>query len=336
VTMSTMLDPAGRSSAARRTIAMIAVTTVLVTGCSTGQGDPKVAATVGTTSVSTVEQVQQRLNDLLAHNPQAQDVAKQHKLDQVTRGIVSQDVLHVLAAEAAKRQNIAVDESLLPQLTPVFTGAQATGGDPFQALVDSSFNATDLTRDRLIMAELGRRAVGKTIVTIDGAILSDGAKARELAKQIAANPGQSSQLVQNAPSQLQEPFVDQPFGAAPADAQGGADAVSTVVGQNALAFMGAPEKSVVLWRLTGQQGGYAVIYVKKRSSAPPSAQLDLSQVQPAQLVAVGEVQLMASAWQQGVTPNQRYGAWDPVALKVIPTEEAAVGSMVFTPNTKQP
>jgi hypothetical protein len=112
--------------------------------------------------------------------------------------------------------------------------------------------------------------------------------------------------------------------------------VTTVVGQNALAFMGAPEKSVVLWRLTGQQGGYAVIYVKKRASAPPSAQLDLSQIPPAQLVAVGEVQLIASAWQQGVKPNQRYGAWDPVALKVVPTEEAAVGSMVFVPTAKQP
>jgi hypothetical protein len=314
---------------------MIAVTTVFVAGCSTGQGDPKVAAAVGTTNVSTVEQVQQRLNDLLARNPQAQEVAKQHKLDQVSRGIVTQDVLHVLATEAAKRENITVDESILPQLVPVLTGEAAANGDPFQTLVDAAFPAIDLARDRLIMGELGRRAIGKNIVTVDGAVFTDGNKARQLAKQIAAQPDKSGELVRSAQGQAQDPLLDQQFGVLPDDvpAESVAQAVTQLVQQyGGFPFMAAPEKSVVQWRLAGEQGGYAVAYVKKHVSAPQSAQVDLSQIQPALLIAAGKMQLVSSAWQQGVKVNQRYGAWDPALLRVIPAEEVSVGSTLQIAN----
>jgi hypothetical protein len=326
------------TTAMRRTIVMIAATTLLVAGCSTGQGDPKVAVVVGGSNVSTVDQVQKRLNDLLASNPLAQEQAKQHKLDQVSRGIVTQEVLHVLAAEAAKRENIQVDESLLPQLAPLLTGERAAGNDPFRALVDAAFDSTELTRDRLILAQLGRKALGRSVLTIDGVLLNDGDEARALAKQIAAKPSESSELVQKAENPLQQPFVDQTFGAPPANVPPGseAEALQSFVGQNALPFMGAPEKSVVLWRLTGQQGGYAVIYVKKRTTVSQPPLMDLTGVQPAEYVAVGQAQLLASAWQQGVKPNQRYGVWDPVELKVVPTAEASVANLLLPATAAKP
>ncbi|MEV4310680.1 hypothetical protein [Actinocrispum sp. NPDC049592] len=318
----------------RRSIALIAVTTVFVAGCSTGQGDPKVAATVGSTTASTVEQVQQRLNDVLSKNPQAQEVAKQHKLDLVARGIVTQDVLHVLAAAAAKSEGITVNESMLPALAPALTGPKATGGDPFLSLVDSAFPANDLTRDRLIMGELGRRSIGKTIVTIDGAVLTDADKARKLARGLAANPADFQKLVGEL--EIPEPITDQNIGAIPGEIppEQMAQATSQILENAALPFMGAPEGTVVMWRLPdSQQGGYAVVYIKKRAAAPAGNGLDLSQADPAQLVAAGQTQLLADAWKAGVQPNQRYGAWDPVLLKVIPTEEAATGSMFLTANT---
>src|SRR4051812_27066312 len=140
----------------RRSIVLVSAAAALVAGCSTGQGDPSVAATVGGVRVSTVDQVQQRLNDLLARNKQVQDLASQHKLDQVARAIVAHDVVHQLVTEAARRQNVTIDESLVAQLAPILNNPdqQKQQQDPVQAAVDSAYPVNDVTRDKVLLAEL--------------------------------------------------------------------------------------------------------------------------------------------------------------------------------------
>ncbi|TCO58426.1 hypothetical protein [Actinocrispum wychmicini] len=329
------------TTAMRRSVVLIAAATTLVAGCSTGQGDPSVAVAVGGVNLATVDQVQQQLSDLLTNNQQAQDMAKQRQLDQVARGIVTQDVLHVLTAEAAKQQNVTVDESLVTQLAPILTAPpqqqQGTDADPAAqttAVVNAAFPATDVARDKVIQMQLGRKSVGTVSVTADVAILSDQNEARSLANRIAQSPDKAVPLIQSAKSMVQDPFVDRRFGYRASDKQH--DPANQIVGVAAQPFMYVPAGSVLMWRLTGEQGGYAVIYIKDRQTGPAPADLDLSQVNPLQFVDVGKFSLVPLALQRGVKPNQRYGEWDMVNMQVISASEAATGSFVIAPaNPKQ-
>lgn len=322
------------TTAMRRSVVLIAAATTLVAGCSTGQGDPTVAVTVGGVSVSTVDQVQQQLNDLLSRNQQAQEMAQQRKLDQVARGIVTQDVLHALTADAARQQGITVDESLVNQLAPILTAPppqQGTDADPgaqLTSIVNGAFNANDVARDKVLQMELGRKVAGTVSVVMDAAVVSDQNEARSLANQIAQHPDQATKLVQGAKSALQDPFVDKQFG-------GSQDtSVDTLMSNAVSPFMYIPVGSVLMWRLPGDQGGYAVIFVKQRTIGKPGA--DISQANPLQLADVGKTALMTLAMQRGVTPNQRYGTWDLVGMQVVAASEAATGSFVLPPtNAKQ-
>lgn len=318
------------TTAMRRTIVMIAATTLLVAGCSTGQGDPKVAIVVGDTNVSTVEQVQTRLNDLLATNPAAQEQAKQHKLDQVSRGIVTQQALNHLTAELAKRENITVDDEMVTRLTPLLTGEQAGASDPFQSLVDSAFPTHEVARNRLILAEIGRRAIGRTASTFDAGIVNTQEGARELAKQIAAQPDRAAALIQAAPDKVRDPVLDQQL--SPESAQD----LNELVQQAGSPLVALPAKTVVTYRLTGEQGGYVVLYVKSKSPARLPANADLSGLSPMQLAQVGQAQLIPLALEQAVKPNPRYGSWDSVSLKVVPVAEAAALSLVLPVNAAKP
>ncbi|CAM4002736.1 hypothetical protein KIPE111705_35685 [Kibdelosporangium persicum] len=317
------------TAAMRRSIGMIAATALLVAGCSAGQGDPKVALTVGDVKVSTVEQVQQRLNELLATNQAAQDQARQRKLDVVSRGIVTQEALNQLTKQAAERAGIRLDEQLVEQSIPVLTGPQATQGDPFQAVVDAAFPAKEVARYRLMLVELGGRAIGRSSFEYDVAFLENFADAQKLAKQVADDPARSAQLMQAAPNPVRDPILNAKQG--PADAESPDQLVSLATSP----LFNLPAGSVVSTRLTGEQGGYIVFYLKSRQAAQPPAGFDASSVQPLQLAQAGQAQLVGLAQQTKVEPNPRFGTWDPVNLKVVSGEEASVVSTVQPAKTSR-
>ncbi|WP_143230965.1 hypothetical protein [Actinosynnema sp. ALI-1.44] len=314
----------------RRSIGMLAATTLLVAGCSAGQGDPKVALTVGDVTVSTVEQVQQKLNDLLATNKAAQDQARQRKLDVVSRGIVTQQALNQLTADAVKKSGITIDEQLVEQSVPSLTGPQATQGDPFQSIVDAAFPAKDITRTRLALIELGGRAVGRSAVTFDAAFPQKLEDAQALAKKVAENPAKSAELMQAVPNPAQEAIIGQTQDPAKArDPQSLMQAASSPL-------FNLPTGTVTATRLGGETGGYVVFYLKSKQPAQPPQGFDPTSVDPLQLAQVGQAQLVSLAQQTGIHPNPRYGSWDPVTLKVVSGEEAAAASTVLQVKTPKP
>lgn len=318
------------TTAMRRSIGMLAATTLLVAGCSAGQGDPKVALTVGDTTVSTVDQVQRKLDDLLATNKDAQDQARQRKLDEVSRRIVSQQALNQLAADAAKKAGITIDEQRVERAVPALTGPQATKGDPFQGIVDAAFPAKDIARTRLALIELGTRSIGRTAVTFDVAFLQNLDDARALARKVADNPGKSAELMQKAPKPVQEPGIDQTQ-----DPSRARDAQQLMQVASSPLF-NLPVGSVVATRLSGEQGGYIVFHLKNKRPAQPPQDFDAESVDPLQLAQVGQAQLVSLAQQAGVRPNPRFGVWDPVTLKVVSAEEGSVASTILQAKTSKP
>ncbi|GAB3871017.1 hypothetical protein GCM10029964_006570 [Kibdelosporangium lantanae] len=324
----------------RRSIVLVSAAAALVAGCSTGQGDPTVAATVGGVRVSTVDQVQQRLNDLLARNKQVQDLAAQHKLDQVARAIVTHDVVHQLITEAAKRQNITTDEGLVAQLAPILNNPdQQQGQDPVQAAVESSYPVTDVTRDKLLLAELVQKNVGRVSSVIDVAFISKADDARALAQQVAAAPDKADALF-NATAQNgtaapnHEPQINSSWGG-PVDSQTGQPTDTNGYLQAAgLPFTWLPAKSVLVWLQNGQDGTYyAVVYTKQKATAAKQPDVDTSSVTPGQLAQVGRVTLVGVAQELGVQLNQRYGLWDPIDLNVVPGDQAAASNQLILPTT---
>jgi hypothetical protein len=332
------------TTAMRRSIVLVSAAAALVAGCSTGQGDPSVAATVGGVRVSTVDQVQQRLNDLLARNKQVQDLASQHKLDQVARAIVAHDVVHQLVTEAARRQNVTIDESLVAQLAPILNNPdqQKQQQDPVQAAVDSAYPVNDVTRDKVLLAELVEKNIGLVSSTIDVAFISKADDARALARQVAATPDKADELF-NATAKNgtaapnHEPQINSVWGG-PVDSQSGQPTDTNGYLQAAgLPFTWLPEKSVLVWLQNGQDGTYyAVVYTKQKATAakqPAGIDLGGGSVSPSQLAQIGRVTLVGLAQELGVQLNQRYGLWDPIDLNVVPGDQAAASNQLIVPTT---
>nr|CEL19193.1 PpiC-type peptidyl-prolyl cis-trans isomerase precursor [Kibdelosporangium sp. MJ126-NF4] len=314
----------------RRSIGMLAATTLLVAGCSAGQGNPKVALTVGGVQVSTVDQVQQKLNDLLATNKAAQEQAKQRKLGEISRGIVAEQALHQITGQAMQRLGITIPEELVEQAIPTLTGPQATQGDPFQSIVDAAFPAKDIARNRLALIELGGRSVGRTAVTFDAAFPQNLEDARKLAAKVAANPAESGKLMQEAPNPAQEAIIGQTQD--PSKARDPQQLMQAA----ASPLFTLPAGSVVATRLGGEQGGYVVFYLKSKQSAQPPQDFDPTSVEPLQLAQVGRAQLVSVAQQAGVQLNPRFGTWDPVTLKALSGEEASTVSSLLQVKTPKP
>ncbi|MCE7008670.1 hypothetical protein LWC34_38535 [Kibdelosporangium philippinense] len=319
------------TTAMRRSIGMITATALLVAGCSAGQGDPKVALTVGDAKVSTVEQIQRTLNDLLATNQAVQDQARQHKLDQVSRGIVGQQAINQLAADAARRLGIQITDAQAEAAIPVLTGPGATQSDPFQSIVDAAFQPKDLARARLALAEVGRRALGRSSVTFDAVVLQDADAAVELARKIAENPAQSTALIQAAPEAMGEPFLNSVFGP-----EAALQDPSNLLTLAASPYYNVPAGEVIATRLTGNQGGYLVLFMKARRAVTPPAEVTIPELKPVELAQIGQGQLTLLASVVPVQPNPRFGKWDPVTLKVVSGEEATNISTVFQAKSTQP
>src|SRR5436190_11329797 len=98
------------SAIRRRPAALIAGLAVLgsvLTACGSGSTQANSAVIIGKRVIS-VDEVQQRLDTALSKEQVAKDLAKNHKLDLVSRGIVSTLVLHELIVEQVRRDGLSV------------------------------------------------------------------------------------------------------------------------------------------------------------------------------------------------------------------------------------
>jgi predicted nucleic acid-binding protein len=333
------------SAIRRRPAALIAGLAVLgsvLTACGSGSTQANSAVIIGKRVIS-VDEVQQRLDTALSKEQVAKDLAKNHKLDLVSRGIVSTLVLHELIVEQVRRDGLSVSEKDVAD----FLARAAPAEDPVQRAVDAGFDAKELARDRLLLQTIGNKYLDKLQITFDGALLTSPANAKatalDLANKLAAEPNRSAELLKAASgggaNQDVSPVTDQKFDPIGAfqlfdQRQLLLKDVFGVAAGNVVAFgfdSGGDQQQ-------GGISGWLVALVKNRitNATLPAEEVSLAaQVPPgwSQTIAVELVSPLTT--ELGLQLNPRYGVWDQLAAAVVPSEAEKVG-LIKPAATKTP
>jgi SurA-like N-terminal domain len=328
-------------------LAALAVSGSALTACGSGPTQANSAVIIGD-RVITVDDVQQRLDKALNAEPAAKDLAKNRKLDLVSRGIVNTLVRHELITEAAKRDNLSVSEKDVAD----FVARSAPPEDPVQRSVDAGFDSRELARDRLLEVALGRKYVDKVQLTLDGAALVSPNTTRQtavdMAKKIAAHPDQVAQLAKAAatPDGQNQEVAELPwnvvrrFGQALQSAQSNGQNQAPPAQAMLPELFAAPPNSVIALQLgSGEQaesGGWLVALVRRSDNGVPEQEASFaSEVPPDWLFALGEHLLGPLAADLGIRISPRYGVWDDLSVGVAPGEAEKTG-VVLPAATKQP
>src|SRR5207245_399791 len=124
----------------------------------------------------TIDQVQNLIDKAVREQPAAQQLARQHKLDQLGREIVRELVVHELVARAAQREHLTVDQQLLVQgrqelAQPV--SASETDPSNLASNIVARVRGDDYLNDALLELELGTKYFEKVAVTVDYITISN-------------------------------------------------------------------------------------------------------------------------------------------------------------------
>lgn len=295
-------------------LAAAALSGLVLTGCDDGPSQVGAAAIVGDDRV-TVSDVQGALEDVLnkeGDEAKAQLVAGQ-QLDDVTLQIINQRISHLLIDEAAKRNNISVDEARISQAVEDEGGAEeASAGTIFDA---AGFR--ERIRDELLLAELGRVLLPKLSVTVDYTTSANREDAAKKVRELAdAGPERARQLIE-----------------ADVRSSGAAGLEQRIVGLENPSFaaapvFGTPEGSVVTFPAEDESGGWLVMVVSRRvvDLTPTAAdRRSIAALDPALLQAVGLRQLAIVADDLDIKISPRYGVWDPISVSAVRSDEERVG-----------
>ncbi len=336
-----MRNSAAVTPAKLRPAVLIAVLTALVAGltaCGSGPSQVNAAVIVDGKSIS-VNDVQNLLDKIVREQPAAKPLAQQRKLDMVAREAVSQLVMHDVLVKAAREENITVgreDVADAMAQNPFREELPNDGSVPPDALATQLvYRARDLRdtiTDQILLAQLANKYFDKLQVTMDyTTVVSDdpGAnpesmrdKAVAKAREFAADPDNVAQLIAEDTQ-------------AGGDAQEGAQfpAVQSAA-LAATAMFGSSEGSVVAFEPSPEQALWVVGLIRERDT---NANVDTSQapqVQPTELVAVGERLLQPYAEDSEIRVSPRYGVWDMAAMAVAPSEAETVG-LILPPATDE-
>jgi hypothetical protein len=308
-------------------IASLAVLGGALTACGSGPSQANSAVIIGDRVIS-VDDVQRRLDIALNAEPAAKDLAKNHKLDVVSRGIVNELVRHELLSEAARREGLSVSEGDVQEAV----AGTAPAEDPLQRSVNAAFDVKDRVRDQLLAGALGKKYLEKLQVTFDGVSIGTAdarKKAEDLARQVAANPGQAAELFAQAAGPEGQPIQDITL------SEVGAYGIFVQNQVMVAPLLGVAANSVVAFPLgSGQEGGgggWLVAHIKQRNTSATLSGEDaagVSQVPPNWLAVVGQHLASSLVTELGVRISPRYGVWDQLAVGVAPTEGEKVGIIV--------
>lgn len=270
----------------------------LLAGCGGGPSQVGSAVIVGDTSVS-LGDTQRRIDIALA-KPGLLDQLKLQGAGpaEVSREVVTRQVQHLLLAEAARREKIAVrDEDVERALAE--EGGIAT-------LVESTIydeaSVRDAVRDRLIAQGLARKLLTRLAVTVDMIRATSKDEAEAKARKIAAGPAQAA-LVLNAEPRAQRNQILR----------------ASINPQLATTFLfGTPAASVVAVQTSPAPDGWTVLRVTKRNTtAPPMGGPGvLAQLDGDTLDEIGRRFTQPLSGELGVRVNPRYGNWDSLAQLV--------------------
>ncbi|HEY6422422.1 MAG TPA: SurA N-terminal domain-containing protein [Pseudonocardiaceae bacterium] len=286
---------------------------LLVGGCGAGPRQLSAAAIVDGTEI-TIGQVQGQFDTVLAREGQQAkaQLAAGHQLDDLSRKILTLRIRHELITIAAQRAGLTVDRATVNRLLTEVGGADAAS----KGTIFDANGYRQRAEDRLLMAELGRRAVRSSAVSFDYTTADTRTAAEQRVAELSqAGPRQARQLIA-------------------ADVDAGRDAAldKRVVAADDPIFAATPafgvaEGSVLAFQL-GDSKPWLIMVIKNHTDrgvvasdhAPNPDQID-----PAVLEAIGLRQLAPVAQDVGVQLSPRYGLWDPVGLQVVANENETSG-----------
>lgn len=302
---------------------LVAATGVLLTACGSGPSQVSSAAIVGDSSVP-LAMVQQRLATVLRKEPDAKKIQQQHQLDSVSRSIVTLSVRHDLIVKAAQQEGLSVNEAQITQLINQAGGAeQASAGTVYDA---TTFR--ERARDQLLLVALARKYVDKLAVTFDYTQASTREAAFAKANQIAAHPDKAQDIIKSDTAAGVAAGLNERLAAT--------DNLQFAT----TALFGALPGTVVTFPLdqNGAQGTgqWVVALIRQRSTDAPatgsSPKVNVDQLDPRLLEAVGIRLLAPIAYQVGVRVNPRYGIWDLAGMSVAPTATETTGLVLSVHN----
>ncbi|HKR51019.1 MAG TPA: SurA N-terminal domain-containing protein [Pseudonocardiaceae bacterium] len=296
---------------AARRVALGALVGVLVIGCGSGPSQVGAAAFVNGTEIP-VEQVRNQLTSVLAkEGPQAREqLLADHQLDDLSRRIVTVQIRHELTAIAARRAGLTVDQARVNRLISEVGGAEAAS----KGTVFDADSYRQRAGDKLLMADLGRRALRGSAVTVDYTTADTRTAAQARVRELAqAGPTRARQLIN-------------------ADVRAGKDAVidKRIIAADDPIFattpaFGVPAGTVVAFQLSDTTPWLIMVITSRtdRGAQPSEGAPQLEQIDPPVLEAIGLRQLAQA--ERGVQLSPRYGIWDPVGLQAVADENETVG-----------
>jgi hypothetical protein len=279
-----------------RVAAAVAVLGAVISGCG-GPGQAGSAVIIGADAVP-LSSVQSQLDVALSKTDQiAKITAQGGTTADLTRSIVTREVLHDLLQRRAAAEGIVVTDAQVD--------AELSGGGGADAIVDGSlYDRTTLrqrVRDDLTAAQLAQRSVAGMAVTVDLVAATSRADADAKAQTLVRGGPAADAL-----------FAD------PRTAERGTtvQAASNPNEAGSVLF-GVPEGGVVAFQPSPQQSTWIVFKVTDRRTDAPSDPAAVSNMSQAQLTTIGERMLQPDAERLGVRVNPRYGVWDPIQLRVV-------------------
>lgn len=322
------------TSVIRRTgLLMTAVASVAaLTACGTGPSQLNAAVIIDDRTIS-VDEVQAVLEKVVKEQPAAQPLAQQHKLDLVSREVVSQLIVHELITEAAERENLSVDQEQVNALIeedPLGAELPTDGSVPPEQLatqlVYRARDTREVVTDQFLMQELGAKYVDRLSVNMAFVAVAQAdptaaagnlrADAEDLARKFAADPDDVGDLIDAAAAEG-------------LNAQPNAEFIGALQPElESTVMFGSPEGSVVVFQPSPEQELWVVGMILERSEdavVPEESQAEVPEVTADQLVPIGERLLQPLAEEIGITISPRYGVWDPSAVGIAPSEDEFTG-----------
>ncbi|WP_132874969.1 hypothetical protein [Tamaricihabitans halophyticus] len=310
-----------RPARTRALLVLVTALGFLLTACGSGPSQVNSAAIIGDKSIP-LGDVQYEIQWMIDNVPQAQQAKDQGNLDQFSRNAVAARVLHELLAVAQQRENLRVDSGQIQQLVESAGGeeeaAKAVGVPPERL--------REVARDQLLIEELGRSYLSKLEVDFSAAVITEEQpgntaeqQAKELARNLAAEPERASELITDAssmpPAQTRQKLTL-------AESMG-ADGAGQLA---ASALFGTPENTAVAFQPSREQAGWMVAFIHERNTNARGGGADAAQqASPEMMYQVGVRMLAPIAEELGVQVSPRYGVWDQVGMTIAPSDDELLG-----------
>ncbi|MET0233275.1 MAG: SurA N-terminal domain-containing protein [Kibdelosporangium sp.] len=181
--------------------AVLTAAAVLAAGCGSGATTANAAATIDGRTIS-VDDIQSRVQKVMKDSKFAQTLQQQHKLDLLSRSILTREVSYELTAKAAQRENLKVEESAVSQRVQQRQQPQELPAEAIEAnlekATDEAFDTREVARNELLNEELAKSYLSRLKVTLTGAIIrgTEAKKqAQDLARQLADAPAKATEIV---------------------------------------------------------------------------------------------------------------------------------------------